>query len=256
MLQAVTEVERDMDAGIFSGADQDAVKQYMPRGTAPSTISSFVLKVGDEFILFDAGLGSPAWVKGIDELGIDPAKVKTVILTHMHGDHIGGLLDGDKARFPNAEIRVSKLEFEFWYGRKDGVAKPSPKHETIQAVYGDALTTKTFDYGDIIASKFDVAVKALDAHGHTPGHAAFLIEDPKKKVLVIGDLLHAAALQFPAPQCNARYDVNPENAAESRRRLLDMAAEQNLPVAGMHLPKPSVGTVKKDGTGYVWTPVK
>ncbi len=245
----IHEVERTMPAALFAAANQETVKKFMPDGGAPATVSTFVLKVGDEFVLFDTGNGTKAWVDGLEKLGVDPAKVNTIFITHTHGDHIGGLLDRNAPRFPNAAVWISKPEYDFFFGDQAGAAA-----DRISKAYGAGM--KTFAYGDVVSPQGEVKITAIDAHGHTPGHTAFLIESPKQKMLVIGDLLHVAALQFPAPEISGRYDQKPAEAAESRKRILTMAAEQNTPIAGMHLPKPSMGTVKKEGNGFVFTAVE
>jgi glyoxylase-like metal-dependent hydrolase (beta-lactamase superfamily II) len=217
----------------------------MPDGGAPASMSSFVLFAGEDTILFDTGLGGEAWIKKLTELGVKPESVKLILLTHFHGDHIGGLMQDNVRRFPNAKVLASAPEHES--------GAQQPPIVKIQSAYGQDFAKFKFD--DEVFANAVIKIKALDAVGHTPGHAAFLIEskkESKEKFLIIGDLLHAAALQFPVPEACASFDADKEKAVVSRKRILDFAAQEKIPVGGMHLPPPSIGTVKKEDKGYAF----
>jgi len=244
--------DRTMNAGLFTSADPEAVKKYMPNGSAPASMSSFVLFAGEDTILFDTGNNSEIWSQNLTGLGVKPENVKLILLTHMHGDHIGGLLQGDARRFPNAKILCSKPEYDFELLRER--QPQGAQFSRIKAAYGQDFATFNFD--DEVFANASVKVKALDAVGHTAGHTVFLTESPdvqEAKLLIIGDLLHAAALQFPVPEACASYDADKDKAVVSRKRVLDFAAQEKLTIAGMHLPSPSLGTVKKNNQGgYDW----
>ena len=266
---------RTMDAALFPATDPETIKKYMPEGGAPASISSFVLFTGEDTIFFDTGNGGELWVKKLTDLGVKPESVKHIFLTHMHGDHIGGLLElkvtpltaetafnEQVRRFPSAKLLCTKQEYE--HGFPPNVVVPTAdrrRNYMIKEAYGRDFTTFNFD--DVVYENSEITVKALDAAGHTPGHTAFLIEPKdivqgagaKEKVLIIGDLLHAAALQFPVPEACARFDMDHEKAIASRKRLLDFAAQEKIPVVGMHLPPPHIGIVKKNDQGsYIWEP--
>jgi len=237
--------DRTMNADLFASADPATVKKYMPDGGAPASISSFVLFAGGDTVLFDAGNSSETWNQKLAALGVKPENVTLILLTHFHGDHVGGLLRGDVRRFPHARVLASAPEFE------SGQRQPLIKR--IQSAYGQDFAK--FNFNDTVFANSSVTVKALDAVGHTPGHAVFLIEPKqadKEKLLIIGDLIHAAALQFPAPEVCASFDSDKEKAVAARKRILDFAAQEKIPIGGMHLPPPSIGTVKKEGKGYVF----
>ena len=240
---------RTMNASIFASADPEAVKKHMPEGTAPASTSSFLLFAGEDVVLIDAGQNSEAWSAKLTELGVQPENVKLILLTHFHGDHIGGLLKGDARRFPNAQVLCSTPEYNFYLIRTRQPAGAS--FSRISAAYGEDFGK--FDFDDEVFANPLVKVKALDAAGHTPGHTVFLIEpvqEGKEKLLILGDLLHAAALQFPVPEACASFDMDQEKAIAARKRILDFAVEHQLPVGGMHFPPPGIGMVKKEGSGY------
>ncbi len=134
------------------------------------------------------------------------------------------------------------------------VARTEPARDELPramlAAYGDRLGT--FEFGDEILPGFT----AVEAVGHTPGHTAFSLKSGGQEILFVGDIVHAAALQFPEPDECAAYDRDKEQAVASRKRLLTLAAENNLPVAGAHIPFPGVGFVKTDGKrGFTFSPV-
>ncbi|MDR3197985.1 MAG: MBL fold metallo-hydrolase [Planctomycetaceae bacterium] len=250
----INESVRNMNAEIFASADQAAVKKYLPEDGAPASMSSFVLFAGNDVVLVDTGLGGSQWVKGLADLGVKPEKIKLILLTHMHGDHIGGLLDGNRRRFPNAEVLSAELEYNYWLPQ-DSKAK-TPQLEKIKTAYGNDFS-KTFEFDEQVFENAVMKIKAFNAVGHTPGHTAFLAESSKSRLLIVGDLLHAAVLQFPAPEICSRYDMEPIATAASRKRILDFAVKQNLVIGGMHFPVPNIGMVKNNNQGgYEFLPVK
>ena len=246
--------DRKMEAGLFPAADPATIEKYLPKGGAPASTTSYALAVGQETILFDTGLGDVNWLKTLNALvpivgnRAKPENVKLILLTHLHGDHVGGLLQENARRFSNAKVLCSKLEYD---------ETPPQQLEKFKAAYGKDFAAFNFD--DIVFenAEYKVKIKALDASGHTPGHTVFLAEFESDgaavKKLIIGDLLHAAALQFPAPEVCARYDRDPAKAVVARKRILDFAAKEKIPVKGMHFPFPYEGEVEKnDSGGYVF----
>jgi glyoxylase-like metal-dependent hydrolase (beta-lactamase superfamily II) len=243
--------DRPMNASVFASTDPEAVKKYMPDGGAPASMSSFVLFAGDDIVLFDAGQNAEIWSKKLTELEVKPENVKLILITHFHGDHIGGLFQGDERRFVKAKVFASTPEYDFYLLRER--QPQGAVFGKIKAAYGEDFVKFEFDK-EVFANAV-VKVKAIDATGHTPGHTAFLIESAKaeskqEKVLIIGDLLHAAALQFPVPEACASFDQDKEKSVAARKRILDLAIQEKWLVGGMHFPPPSVGTAKKEGKGY------
>ncbi|MDR1740956.1 MAG: MBL fold metallo-hydrolase [Synergistaceae bacterium] len=250
---AIADSLRDIDMDVFPTADPEAVKRYVPTGKAPSSIMVYLVKTGGETVLVDAGLGAPSGDRAshllplLKEIGVSPEDVTLVLITHMHGDHIGGLVkNGQKEKVflalaPSTKVLVSRVERDFWLG--DNISLYPDRKATFDMarrvwdLYEGA--TGTFEFGDEVAP----GITAVDASGHTPGHAAFLLESGGERMLFAGDFLHAAALQLPRPDINSSYDMEPEKAAATRERLLKRSAEEKLPLAGSHTPFPGVITV-------------
>jgi len=253
---------RTMSADLFATADQDAVRRYMPDGTAPASVTTFVMFAGDDIVLFDTGLGNELWEQKLTALlneqgGAKPENVKLILLTHTHSDHIGGLMKSNERRFHNATIRLSYMELEHWMPLVFLSRDTTEERRRQGAPYHiwDAYTVETFRFGDVVFENALVKVTAKDASGHTPGHTVFLIEpkqEGQERLLIVGDLLHAAALQFPLPEACARFDIDMPKAISARKRILDFAAEEKILIGGMHFPPPHFGTVRKEGSGYVF----
>ena len=143
----------------------------------------------------------------------------------MHGDHIGGLLKNGNVVFPNAGLYINRIETEAW---KAMPGDRSAQAKKVLEAYKDHL--HLFEAGDVLPGD----VKSIAAYGHTPGHTVF----QKNDILVIGDLMHGAALQLKHPEYNASFDMDQKAAAESRARLIKYARENKLTMYGMHLPSP------------------
>ncbi|MDR1049068.1 MAG: MBL fold metallo-hydrolase [Synergistaceae bacterium] len=260
---AVADSTDDRDMSVFMGLGPDVLRKYVPSGFSPSATMAFLVRTGGETILIDAGLGEPSGARasqlpdGLSQIGAEPGDVTLILLTHLHRDHIGGLIreDGQKA-FPSARVLSSRVEHGFWFGQKTDDPFPdrgmgfNMARQVMGAYAGRVLgayagAEDTFDFDTAIAP----GIQALDARGHTPGHTAFLLECGGEKLLFWGDLVHAAALQFLRPDINAVYDMNPGEAAAARVRFMERAAIERLLVAGSHLPFPGVGAVEKIAPG-------
>ena len=234
---AIQDAPGGMPLSIFSGGNAAAMKRLAPDGRVPSSFNVFLIRKNGKRILVDAGNGGR---KGrladkLRTLGIAPERIDAVLLTHMHGDHIGGLLTSDnKAAFPNAAVYVAEAERGYWAKQKN-----SALARQVLSVYRKRL--HVFPANSSVLE----GVTARDAAGHTPGHTVFALG----KIRFIGDLIHGAVLQFANPAICAVYDMNRKQAVTVRRKVLEEAAENNEIIAGGHLPYPGIGTVRKNADG-------
>ena len=239
----LSEGQRDGNKSILIGVTPEMLSKYAPNGTFPSSINAFLIKTGKQNILVDTGLGKNL-LSNLKSLGVSPEKIDILLITHMHGDHIGGMVSGGKKVFPKAKIYIAKPEHDYW--TKD--------EQRLQAVSAAITPYKNsiilFDPENLNSSKELInGIKAIASYGHTPGHTSFLLESKGEKLMIWGDLTHAMAIQMPYPQISVTYDVDPKLAAETRLKMLKFVCDKNIPVAGMHIAYPSIGKIKSNGAG-------
>jgi glyoxylase-like metal-dependent hydrolase (beta-lactamase superfamily II) len=226
-----------------------------------SSVNAFLVHTGDHLILVDAGLrgclGEPLghMLENLRASGYRPEEVDSVLLTHMHDDHVCGLSEGGKRVFPNATVYAAEAEAAFWL---DGKATTNPSHRRSERVlkaiepYRAANAFRTFKPG----TRLFPGVTALATPGHTPGHTSYLFESAGQGLLVLGDIVHAEAVQFPHPEVTMDYDADQPAAARTRAALFATVAEKGWTVAGAHLPFPGLGHIRQDGTAYAYVPVQ
>lgn len=190
----------------------------------PSSMSAFLLQTEGKNVLFDAGMGGEL-LNHLTTIGLSAEQIDYIYITHCHGDHIGGMLKDGAPVFPNAQVYLSKPEYDAWMNME---GDRSEQTKTVLNAYGENV--HQFEFGETLPC----GVKAVEAVGHTPGHTAY----EKSNLLIIGDLFHGLALQKDFPQFCARFDMDKEASVASRKRLLDYAREKKLHMAGMHLPAP------------------
>ncbi|MCL2789230.1 MAG: MBL fold metallo-hydrolase [Desulfobulbus sp.] len=246
--------------------DRLLARMFVGTPAMQTAVNAYLINTGEHLVLVDAGaakLFGPNLGHVVDNMtasGYDPAQIDTVIITHMHGDHVGGLRDQEgKPLFPQAAILVSQAENDYWLSEKTAAAAPEEARPFFKMAHDAAapyLTTgqwKTFVEGAVLVP----GIKAVKAPGHTPGHTAYAVESAGQKLLIWGDIVHAHAVQFAKPDISIDFDTDQKQAIVTRKAIMqEMAASQSL-VAGMHLPFPGIGHVRAEGKGhYAWVPVE
>lgn len=220
-------------------------------------VNGYLVEQGGEVTLIDTGTaqllgpelgGLPA---ALAAAGIAPEQVTTVLLTHVHPDHSGGLLAADgSAAFPNAELALAEAEWDFWHDDAVLAAVPEENRGFFQmarssvAPYANRLKPLQ---GEAAAAR---GLTAVPLPGHTPGHTGYMLDAGSEALLFWGDVVHAAALQFAEPDWTIPFDVDQAQAAQTRRQMFDRAAADDLLLAGMHLDFPGLGKVRRSGGGY------
>jgi glyoxylase-like metal-dependent hydrolase (beta-lactamase superfamily II) len=223
-------------------------------------VVAYILQSGDQTTLIDAGAGAAfgptAGHAGtaLTAAGISPDAVNRVILTHMHPDHIGGLLAADAAAFPNATLHVSKTDLDFWTSEEIAAKAPEQAQgffalaRGVAGAYGDRLTT--FD-GE---ADLGGGVTSMSLPGHTLGHSGLRLSSGSAQMLIIGDAASMAAYQFTHPDVGIAFDTDGAMAAETRKKLFGMAAADKLLIAATHFPFPGAGHVEQKGDAFAWVP--
>lgn len=225
-----------------------------------TSVNAFLINTGSRLVLVDAGAASlfgptlGRLMANLKASGYQPEQVDEVYLTHMHPDHVGGLMDGDKLAFPNAVVRADQREAAHWLN--DEALQRAP--EEAKGFFKGAMASlnpyvaagrfRPFD-GD---ADLAPGIRAVAARGHTPGHSLYVVESRGERLVLLGDLIHVAAVQFPDPNIAIRFDVDPKTAVPQRRKAFAEAARRGHYVAGSHLSFPGIGRLRADGKGYDW----
>ncbi|UKT65025.1 MBL fold metallo-hydrolase [Pedobacter mucosus] len=238
-------------------------KQNFQQPTVEASVNAYLVKTGGKSILIDAGTSElygpslghlPANMRAA---GYNPEQIDAILITHIHTDHTGGLIQGDKIVFPNATVYVSKAEADYWLNEDSfskAPAKMKPYFEQARMKmlpYVKAGRVKTFVYG----TELFPGIMPVASPGHTPGHSFYQLTSQGQKIMFWGDILHSGAVQFARPEVTIVYDVDPGRAASSRKKAFREAAANGYWIAGDHLSFPGIGHVKAYGNAYQWYPI-
>jgi glyoxylase-like metal-dependent hydrolase (beta-lactamase superfamily II) len=244
----------EMNSSLLVNGNPDTLSKYMPDGKSLSPVNAFVVETKKHSILIDAGIGAHL-LGNLASIGKSPKNIDMILLTHGHYDHVSGLIKDGKPVFPNAKVLFSEKEKPL-YEDKAIASTPDQYKPFMKAanevlkVYGNKVGV--FAFGDTITD----GVIAVDLSGHTPGHSGFLISSNGQQLLIAGDFLHVAPVQFPHPEYSMVYDADPNMAAVKRKYILERCLKEKIPVAGMHIQFPGVGNVEAGAVGYVFKPIK
>ena len=186
--------------------------------------------------------------------GINVDQIDAILLTHLHPDHFGGMTIEGKQVFKNAEVYVSEADAKFWLS-VESAEKAQPEFKPYFEMAADAIKPYAHRLKPIPSNgEISAGVSALPLPGHTVGHTGYMFSSEKQQMLVWGDVVHNAALQFTKPDVTLAFDTDAAQAAAARKRAFDMAAADRLLVAGMHLPFPGLGFVERAGAQYRYHP--
>jgi len=250
-------------SGITPAEYASDLKKFHLTNPIETSFNGFLVNTGSKLILIDTGAGNffgPTNGKLLASLkaaGYQPEQVDEIYITHMHGDHIGGLTANGVAVFPNAVVRADKRDADKWISQANLDNATADEKEGYQHAitafqpYIAAGKFKTFD-GD---TELSPGIKAVSAYGHTPGHTTYLVESKGQKLLLWGDLMHVAAAQFADPSVAIHFDWNSKLAIAARKKEFAEAAKEGYLIGGAHLSFPGLGYLRAEGKGYVWVPV-
>jgi glyoxylase-like metal-dependent hydrolase (beta-lactamase superfamily II) len=252
--------------GLLQGIKPDRLQKALAHSFLKDpfewSFNGFLINTGSKLVLVDTGAGSnfgPTLGRLVTNLlasGYKPEQVDEIYITHMHGDHIGGLSADGKRVFPNAVVRAAQAEGDYWLSKARMDAAPADKKDGFRAAmtainpYMAAGQFKPF-IGDI---ELIPGVRAVAAAGHTPGHTLYIVESKGEKLVLWGDLMHVASVQFADPSVSIGFDTDGPAARAQRAKVFADAAAHGYLVGGAHLPFPALGHLRASGSGYEFVP--
>jgi len=233
-------------------------------------VNCLLIKTPRDTVLIDTGTGGAfgatngKLVANLANMGVAPADITAVIITHLHGDHMLGLLNAEgRSNFASAEHIVHKAEHDFWAADAHDFSQSKLPKDMLPGFIEGAKKVIAGANFTLAEGEKEVrpGITVLRLPGHTPGHIGIQIDGGAGRnnlLLYISDTVHHPAIQFPHPEFAVMFDANPELSIVTRKKLFDRAAADRALLSGAHIPFPSVGHIRKQqassGKGYDWIP--
>lgn len=259
-----------LDGYILNVGLDDVVATFAAAGLPTDHIKNeynvTLVETAGQRVLIDTGIGEARFeptngergrmMRNLRAAGIDPASIDRVAISHFHPDHVNGLLAADdRPAFPNAEIMVPALEWNFWLDDREMSAATGHTADLFannRRVF-DALGRKVtcFTWGQEVAP----GVTAVDTSGHTAGHTSFMLSSGASRLFIQGDMNNQSVVFSKYPEWHSKYDADPAKGGATRRRIYEMLLADNIPLQAYHHPFPGHGRVERDGTSFRVVPI-
>lgn len=224
-------------------------------------VNAYLVNTGERLVLVDAGTSDalgPTMGRlpsALQAAGVSPDQIDAILITHMHPDHLFGAVDGDGNRvFANAELILPEVDNAFWY---DDAAMNGAPEQFKPFFLGARRAAEAYKGSQTLFSgdkELMSGVQAMALPGHTPGHTGYVFDSNGETLVVAGDIIHMTVYQFDKPGWGIGFDIDAGQAAETRKKFFDQAANDKLFFAGAHIPFPGMGRVAKDGDGFRFVP--
>jgi glyoxylase-like metal-dependent hydrolase (beta-lactamase superfamily II) len=239
-----------------------ALARSFLKAPVEASVNAYLVNTGSKLVLIDTGaakLFGPTLgnlLANLKAAGYQPEQVDEVYITHLHADHVGGLMDGDKMAFPNATVRADRREADFWLSQANMDKAPADAKDFFKGAmaslnpYVKAAKFSAFDGNTELVP----GIRAVSTRGHTPGHANYIVESKGQKLVLWGDLIHVAAVQFGEPSVTIQFDTDSKAAAVQRKRAYADAVKGGYWVGAAHIAFPGLGHVRTSGKAYEWVP--
>lgn len=239
-------------------------KAFLSPTAARLQVNGLLIRRGGDLVLVDAGCGTgmgPTVGRlraGLRSAGIRETDITAVVLSHLHGDHMLGLLESDKPVFSAAQHFLHADERAFWSSESPDFSKCQLPRERIPGFVESAQRVLSAIEFELVSSEREIrpGVRVIPAPGHTPGHLCVMVDGGGEQLLHIVDLVHHHAVQLPTPEVHVAFDVDPAQGIATRKRILQRAVSERLLLTGAHLPFPSLGHLRAAGDGFEWTPIE
>ncbi|WP_207389295.1 MBL fold metallo-hydrolase [Marinobacter halodurans] len=242
---------------------REVLHEHFLSAPLETSVNGYLINTGDKLVLVDTGAGSlfgPTLGKlesNLEAAGYAPDDVDEIYITHMHPDHVGGLVANGKAVFPNATVRASQAGADYWLSQDQMDAAPEDQKDFFKEAMASLNPYVESRHFKPFTGKTDLVagIEAIPAHGHTPGHSIYRVESEGQSLVLMGDLIHVGSVQFAEPSIAIQFDSNPEQAVDAREKAFDNAVESRTLVGSAHLSFPGMGHLKDAGDGYRFIPV-
>jgi len=236
-----------------------AVTNHLPSHGFENSYTPTILNIGGQTVLIDTGFGESGHGNNAGNLrrrmalaGFAPEDIDIVAFTHMHPDHILGVMEGGSLAYPNARYVMGRHEFDTWSSGANIPSQRAQNRDIFLKLIKPLAEKMTFlEDGDTVIS----GLKAEAAFGHSLGHMMYRLESQGASILIWGDITNHYVFSLQYPDSPVGFDDDKDQAIATRKRVLDMVAQDGILVSGHHMPFPSVGYVERAGAAYRWAPV-
>ena len=256
---------KDLLTNTTPGKVDAALKRAFIAHPVETSVNAFLINTGSKLVLVDtgaAGLFGPTLgnvMANLKASGYQPEQVDEIYITHMHPDHVGGLMNAGTMAFANAIVRIDKADADFWLSEANMNAAPKESQGFFQGAMASMNPYVQAGKLKVIEGNTELVpgIRSQATHGHTAGHSIFIVESKGEKLVLWGDLMHVAAVQFDNPAVTIKFDTESKGAAKERKKAYAAAAKGGYLVGSAHISFPGLGRLRANagGKGYNWVPV-